>query len=101
MILELARPKNAVALVAGVVGIVFEKIGGVAPVTNGHVATAPDDLTEINGIGPTFAQRLNAAGIYTFADLAEESPDYVRLVARVEIWQGDTAAWIAEAKTRL
>lgn len=99
--LKIARPKNAVALVAGVVSIFFEKVGGIAPSANGTEAHAPDNLTEINGIGPTFAQRLNAAGIYTFADLAEKDPDYVRLVAQVETWQGDTAAWVAEAKTRL
>jgi hypothetical protein len=102
MILELARPKNALTLVAGVTSIFFEKVAGITPpAVNGEGVHAQDDLTIINGIGPTFAKRLNDAGIYTYADLAELDPDFVRLVARVETWQGDPAAWIAEAKTRL
>ena len=98
MILELANPKNAVNLVAGVISIVFEKLNGETPFLNGHMTKEADDLTQINGIGPTFAQRLNAAGIITFADLAEQTPEYIRLVAHVESWQGDPKAWIDEAK---
>lgn len=35
----------------------------------------PDDLTEVNGIGPVFAQRLADAGVTTFSALAAMSPD--------------------------
>ena len=34
-----------------------------------------DDLTQIAGIGPKRAERLNAAGIWTYADLAARSAD--------------------------
>ncbi|MEZ4518422.1 MAG: hypothetical protein R3C44_16910 [Chloroflexota bacterium] len=53
------------------------------PVRTSPVATQPydgptDNLEQILGIGPTYAQRLNAAGIYTYADLAAQTPDHVR-----------------------
>lgn len=38
-------------------------------------AALPDDLTAIKGIGFIFAQRLHAAGITTFADLANASDE--------------------------
>lgn len=34
----------------------------------------PDDFTRITGVGPVFDQRLKAAGILTFADLAARTP---------------------------
>lgn len=34
-----------------------------------------DDLKVINGIGPAFEKRLNAMGIFTFADLAAMTPE--------------------------
>jgi len=38
----------------------------------------PDDLTEIDGIGPKYAQVLQAAGVLTFKHLAEMHPDDIR-----------------------
>ena len=57
-----------------------------------------DDLTVIKGIGPIFAERLNAAGIYTYADLATADPDVIEQVvaARQKISPDD---WIREAKS--
>jgi predicted flap endonuclease-1-like 5' DNA nuclease len=37
-----------------------------------------DDLILINGIGPQIEQRLNAAGIYSFKQLAELKPEQLR-----------------------
>lgn len=37
--------------------------------------TSPDQLTEIDGIGPAFEQALNAVGIKTFKALAEQDAD--------------------------
>ncbi len=60
----------------------------------------PDDLTVIKGIGPVFAERLNAAGIYSYADLAQASPE--ALQAAVATKQKVAAeAWIAQARALL
>ncbi len=52
-----------------------------------------DDLTAIRGIGITVQNRLNRAGITTYAQLAEAEPEQVREAlgklsrgARVEAW---------------
>ncbi|MCE7986003.1 MAG: hypothetical protein DYG89_32905 [Caldilinea sp. CFX5] len=42
------------------------------------VQTVQDQLEVIKGIGRVFAQKLNAAGIYTFADLAAQTPERLR-----------------------
>lgn len=39
---------------------------------------APDDLEVINGIGPVIARRLNGAGIFTFEQLAAQTPEFLR-----------------------
>jgi predicted flap endonuclease-1-like 5' DNA nuclease len=58
-----------------------------------------DPLIDINGIGPVYAQRLFDAGIYTFDDLAAQSPARLRELVGAKAWQeADTAAWIAEAR---
>ena len=38
----------------------------------------PDDLTVISGIGPKSQERLNRAGIYTYKQLAQSSPEGLR-----------------------
>jgi predicted flap endonuclease-1-like 5' DNA nuclease len=40
-----------------------------------HEEQPRDDLTQINGIGPRFAEALYAIGITRFADLASQTPD--------------------------
>ena len=57
---------------------------------------ASEPLEEIKGIGPVFANRLNDAGIYTFAALAAASPEEIQEITGVTRW--DPADWIAEAK---
>jgi large subunit ribosomal protein L21 len=65
------------------------------------VAIQPDDLEVINGIGPVFAGRLRAAGIETFAQLAELTPDRIReIIAPIRSSHMiDAEGWIAEART--
>jgi len=63
-------------------------------------AVKEDNLEEIDGIGATYARRLRAAGIRTFADLAALTPEQVRKAAKAQPWQGDPAAWIAQANER-
>lgn len=55
-----------------------------------------DDLTEINGVGPTYASRLAEAGILTYADLAKADVAKVAEVAKVS--EAAATGWIAEAK---
>ena len=61
----------------------------------------PDSLIEIRGIGSSFAKRLNDAGIHTYAQLADLTPNYVREVVAAQKWHKiEPEAWIAEAKRR-
>ena len=61
--------------------------------------SAPDDLESIQGIGPAYAQRLNEAGIATFAQLADSDPDVLREITGVTRWNPND--WIAEANSRI
>jgi predicted flap endonuclease-1-like 5' DNA nuclease len=92
--LQIMMPKNYVNIVAGLISLVFERLGGSKP----EVKAEPDNLTRINGIGPTFARRLNEAGIYSFAALAAATPEHIREVTKVANWQADPADWIVAAK---
>lgn len=57
-----------------------------------------DDLTQIKGIGPTYARRLEKAGITSFAALSKTAPDRLREVAGLKEWQADPAEWVSQAK---
>lgn len=109
----LLNPKNLMKVLAGLSGLLFEKIdsavpgNGTMPDNGTEVKAAPitvpvavkaDDLTQINGIGPTFARRLQEAGINSFRKLAELTPEYLKEVTKAADWQADPAAWIAQAK---
>ncbi|MCA9989388.1 MAG: hypothetical protein H6666_01715 [Ardenticatenaceae bacterium] len=97
MIIELVRPKNALNLVAGLGSLMFEKLAGL-PVAVEEVPEVHDDLTQINGIGPTFARRLNEAGIYSYRALAALTPETVKQITQARDWQGNPAGWIAQAR---
>jgi predicted flap endonuclease-1-like 5' DNA nuclease/predicted nuclease with TOPRIM domain len=59
-----------------------------------------DPLIDINGIGPVYEERLFAAGITTFAQVAEQNPDRLREIVAAKEWQDiDPEAWIAEARS--
>ncbi len=60
---------------------------------------AADDLTEIKGIGPVFAERLRQAGITTFADVAQASADQLRDVTHATS-VANPDEWIEQAKAR-
>lgn len=121
--LEIVLPKNYINIIAGVVSMVFEQLNGISatvptakvtveideveeaaaePTTvvepAATVKTKSDDLTVINGIGPTFAKRLKAAGITSFQALAVASPEHIKEVAKLADWQANPADWIAAAK---
>lgn len=58
-----------------------------------------DDLQEILGIGPTYARRLQEAGIRTYADLARQTPDHVREITGISLRRtAEAAEWIADAR---
>lgn len=57
-----------------------------------------DDLTQVKGIGPVFAERFYEAGIKTFAALATLTPERAREISRLPEWhQADPAEWISQA----
>jgi hypothetical protein len=92
MELRVPPSKTIIEFVAGVIGLLFDHLEGMTS------AAAADDLTLINGIGPTYAQRLKDAGIATFAQLAALTPEEVREITHVAAWQGDATDWVAQAK---
>ena len=94
---DVTRSKYAIDITAGLIGLLFDRIAGQA--NGGSAPAEPDDLTVINGIGPTFARRLCEEGVVTYADLAALTPERAREITRVAAWQADPADWIAEAKT--
>ncbi len=82
-----------------------DRAGGLTPARAGGLTPAPvatptrsDPLEDINGIGEVFARKLSAAGILTFAQLAETSPERIRDIIDPEEWQRiDPEAWVSEA----
>ena len=57
-----------------------------------------DDLTAILGIGITLQNRLNRAGITTYADLAEAKPEQVRKALGKMSRGAKVEAWISQAR---
>jgi len=58
----------------------------------------PDDLTEIKGVGPAYADRLHDAGVTTFAALADADPD--ELAAATDLSPKRVGRWIDRAGDR-
>jgi predicted flap endonuclease-1-like 5' DNA nuclease len=58
-----------------------------------------DDLTAISGIGPTFARRLQDAGILTFRDLADSDEKRIKEVTGAAAWQANPQEWIVAARS--
>lgn len=62
-----------------------------------------DNLEDIDGIGPAFAQRLNALGIFSFEDLANLTDDKIAeleekdSMTSIEEWHN----WIEQAKSKI
>lgn len=61
--------------------------------------TGADDLTIIDGIGPTYARALNELGIKSFADLACQDPAELsrRMRGRVSATRIRNQDWIGQA----
>ena len=60
-------------------------------------ATDGDDLTQITGIGPKFAEQLQAAGITTIAGLASVSDEQRQQLAD-DLQGDDIDSWVDQAK---
>ena len=56
---------------------------------------AADDLTEVKGIGPVYAQRLVDAGITSFAKLA--NADVAAVAGAAKVSESQAASWIGQA----
>jgi predicted flap endonuclease-1-like 5' DNA nuclease len=59
-----------------------------------------DPLTDIDGIGPSYEQALNAMGIFTFAQLAAQNADSLasNMTARVTAERIRREQWIEQAR---
>jgi predicted flap endonuclease-1-like 5' DNA nuclease len=58
-----------------------------------------DDLTRLEGIGPTYATRLRASGITTFEQLANSEEETLNLIIGTPTWRRPPFKnWIAQAR---
>lgn len=67
----------------------------VTPPSEPPMAPTDDDLTEVVGIGPVFAERLRAAGVQSFEELANTAA--ARLAEITGVPESRVEAWIAQA----
>jgi hypothetical protein len=94
---NMPRLKTLIDLTAGLIGITFDELFGMSE--NGEAGeVGSDDLTELNGVGPAYARRLNEAGITRYGQVAEMSPEQLREKMHLSEWQGDPENWIEQAK---
>lgn len=63
-----------------------------------RVPPEPDDLTEINGIGPVKASKLNKAGINTFAGIASMPIEQLAAVTGTSV--ATATRWSEDARAR-
>ena len=66
--------------------------------TDGTAAGTDEDVTVLNGIGPAYGERLEAAGIGTVADLA--AADAAEIAADTDLGEGRVQGWIDQARER-
>lgn len=67
------------------------------------VEPAGDDLTDIKGIGAVSAERLNEAGVNTFAEIADWSDDDLEANSakiKVSVERIRREDWVGQARTR-
>jgi predicted flap endonuclease-1-like 5' DNA nuclease len=77
----------------------WQKIDLESWIAQARLMASPDSLEDINGIGIVFAKRLNEVGIYTFAQLAEQTPERLQEIIQPESWQKiEPEKWIVEAR---
>jgi predicted flap endonuclease-1-like 5' DNA nuclease len=75
-------------------------VEGVDEATNQPGELVMDQLEVVKGIGPTYARRLNEAGILTYTDLAQQTPERIReLVGGAWLDDAEVQQWIEEAQS--
>lgn len=63
------------------------------------LARPPEQLTDIKGIGPVFAHRLHKAGIHSFADLAQLTPErIIEIISVGSLPNINPDNWLAQAR---
>jgi polyhydroxyalkanoate synthase len=72
--------------------------GSSATEAEGDEEAESADVEDIDGIGPTYADRLTAAGIETIADLAASDPETVADAA--ETSESRAEDWLDQARNR-
>lgn len=72
------------------------------PAPRASNSRAKDSLVEIEGIGPAYERALNALGIFTFQQLAQQDADALAagMSARVTAERIRRERWIEQAKKR-
>jgi predicted flap endonuclease-1-like 5' DNA nuclease len=63
--------------------------------TGGTDSVAEDDLTDVKGIGPVYAERLAEAGVTTFAELA--AADLAVVADAAGVSESTATSWIEQA----
>ena len=64
-----------------------------------YMATHPDDMTSIRGIGRIYQWKLRDAGIASFEQLAAVTPERLREILQVPDWRKfEPESWIEQAK---
>jgi len=64
-----------------------------------YMATHPDDLTAIKGIGRIYQWKLRDGGISTYQQLAATTPERIREILDVPAWRKlDPESWIEQAR---
>lgn len=69
--------------------------GPSSPAAADPTPSSSDDLTDVKGIGPVYADRLNEGGFTSFADVAGATPAAVSEAGRVS--EEVAAGWIERA----
>jgi len=63
-----------------------------------ETAAAGDDLTKLKGVGKVYAEKLNAEGFKTFADVANMTDEQIQVMEEKYSFKGDFKETVAHAK---